>query len=132
MALAPNTTPDLFGPVDAHVDGFDIDSLDSDGPATRDRYAVVATQGAGDQAALGAALSIGARHVAFVGSARKMARLRDRLAEDGIDGAALDRVKAPAGLDIGAITPKEIALSILAEIIRFRRHAQNAVAEQGA
>ena len=132
VALAPNTTPDLFGPVDAHVDGFDIDSLDSDGPVTRDRYAVVATQGAGDQAALGAALSIGARHVAFVGSARKMARLRDRLAEDGIDGAALDRVKAPAGLDIGAITPKEIALSILAEIIRFRRHAQNAVAEQGA
>jgi xanthine dehydrogenase accessory factor len=41
-----------------------------------------------------------------------------------VPATALDRVKAPAGLDLGAITPEEIALSILAEVIRERRRGQ--------
>jgi len=65
----------------------------------------------------------GAYH-AFVGSHRKMAALRETLLADGLPAAALDRVKAPAGLDLGAITPEEIALSIVAEIIRQRRRGQ--------
>jgi xanthine dehydrogenase accessory factor len=44
--------------------------------------------------------------------------------KEGIDASALDRVKAPAGLDLGAITPEEIAMSILAEITLERRRGQ--------
>ena len=53
-----------------------------------------------------------------------MDSLRDKLIKDGIDAALLDRVKAPAGLDLGAITPEEIAMSILAEITLTRRRGQ--------
>ncbi len=84
-------------------------------------FVVVATQGRGDDAALRAALAIGAGHVAFVGSRRKFATLSARLAADGIDPALLAAVAAPAGLDIHAITPEEIALSILAQVVGWRR-----------
>lgn len=85
------------------------------------RFIIVATQGKGDEAGLRAALQTGADHVAFVGSRRKFATLSDRLRAGGMGEAALARVKAPAGLDIHAITPEEIALSILAEITILRR-----------
>ncbi|WJR79619.1 XdhC/CoxI family protein [Bradyrhizobium sp. NP1] len=88
------------------------------------RFVVVSTQGKGDEAALKSALSVAADYHAFVGSRRKMAALRERLVAEGIDAAAIDRVKAPAGLDLGAITPEEIAMSILAEITVERRRGQ--------
>lgn len=88
------------------------------------RFVVVSTQGKGDEAALKSALSVAADYHAFVGSRRKMAALRERLVAEGIDAAAIDRVKAPAGLDLGAITPEEIAMSILAEITLERRRGQ--------
>lgn len=113
---APGTAREDLPQVEEHQDGFALDTED----AAR-RFVVVATQGRGDEAALRAALSSGADHVAFVGSRRKFATLADRLAADGIDRTALDRVAAPAGLDIHAITPDEIALSILAQIVRWRR-----------
>lgn len=81
-------------------------------------FVVVATQGKGDEAALRAALATAADYIAFVGSHRKFATLAAKLAADGLDPS---RVKAPAGLDIHAITPEEIALSILAEITSTRR-----------
>ena len=88
------------------------------------RFVVVSTQGKGDEAALRAALAVDAAYHAFVGSRRKMAALRARLVADGVDAAAIDRIKAPAGLDLGAITPEEIAMSILAEITIERRRGQ--------
>jgi xanthine dehydrogenase accessory factor len=53
-----------------------------------------------------------------------MAALREKLTSQGFEAAALDRIKAPAGLDLGAITPEEIAMSILAEITVERRRGQ--------
>jgi xanthine dehydrogenase accessory factor len=97
-------------------DGF---ALEAGGAGQR--FVVVATQGKGDEAGLRAALASGAAYVAFVGSRRKFATLAARLAEDGVRAEDLARVKAPAGLDIHAITPEEIALSILAEITALRR-----------
>lgn len=85
------------------------------------RYVVIATQGSGDVDALTAALALQVEHIAFVGSRRKMAFLHDKLLAKGLEASALQRVKAPAGLDIGAVTPLEIALSILAEVVQIRR-----------
>jgi xanthine dehydrogenase accessory factor len=93
------------------------------------RFVVVSTQGKGDEDALRAALAVDAAYHAFVGSRRKMAALRERLVADGVDVASIDRVKAPAGLDLGAITPEEIAVSILAEITLERRRGQRSKAE---
>jgi xanthine dehydrogenase accessory factor len=59
-----------------------------------------------------------------VGSRRKMVALRESLLAEGVPAPALDRIKAPAGLDLGAITPEEIALSILAEIVMERRRGR--------
>jgi xanthine dehydrogenase accessory factor len=53
-----------------------------------------------------------------------MAALPDRLIAEGVDATALDRIKAPAGLDRGAIMPEEIAMSILAEITVERWRGQ--------
>ena len=104
------------GVADQVQDGFALEA-----GAAGQRFVVVATQGRGDEAGLRAALASGAEYVAFVGSRRKLATLAARLRADGVEEAALARVKAPAGLDIHAITPEEIALSILAEITMRRR-----------
>lgn len=90
-------------------------------PTAQKRVIVIATQGQGDMAALEAALAASAMHVAFVGSKRKFASLGAKLLARGIDQSRIDAVKAPAGLDLGAITPEEIALSILADLVRVRR-----------
>lgn len=82
---------------------------------------IVATQGQGDLDALTLSLARPAMHVAFVGSKRKFATLAAKLAQAGVEQASIDAVKAPAGLDLGAITPEEIALSILADLVQVRR-----------
>jgi xanthine dehydrogenase accessory factor len=104
---------------DQLIDGYLLDHLHQ-----ARRFVVVSTQGKGDETALRAAVSIDAGYHAFVGSRRKMAALREKLAAEGIDATALARIKAPAGLDLGAITPEEIAMSILAEITLERRRGQ--------
>jgi xanthine dehydrogenase accessory factor len=116
---APAADHAAFGEVDRAIDGFAVP-----GPEAGAAYIVVATQGRGDQAGLRAALAAQAHHVAFVGSRRKAAALRDDLAREGVAAERLEAFKAPAGLDIGAITPDEIAISILGEIVALRRHGQ--------
>ncbi|MGY3617293.1 XdhC family protein [Bradyrhizobium sp. USDA 10063] len=106
---------------DERIDGFQLGKLND-----AKRFIVVSTQGKGDEAALRAAVAIDACYHAFVGSRRKMASLRAKLIGEGVDSSLVDRVKAPAGLDLGAITPEEIAMSILAEITIERRRGQRA------
>jgi len=85
------------------------------------KFIVIATQGQGDLDALKAALSVDAAYVAFVGSARKFAALCDKLHGTGISPEKTKTVHAPAGMDLGAVTPEEIALSILAQLLGVRR-----------
>jgi len=85
------------------------------------RYIVVATQGQGDIQGLELALSLSGMHTAFVGSRRKIEHLRNKLKLKGVQNDALLTIDCPAGIDISAVTPQEIALSILAQIIQFRR-----------
>ncbi|MEM1235772.1 MAG: XdhC family protein [Pseudomonadota bacterium] len=98
------------------------------GAPMRRRFVLIATQGQGDLDALIRALDAGADYVGFVGSARKFAVLSQKLIANGRSEEELTRVSAPAGVDIGAITPDEIALSIMAELTRARRRA---VAQNG-
>ena len=74
-----------------------------------------------DAAALPALLATDAGYVGVMGSERRWATTRARLEADGVDAAALDRVHAPIGVEVGAETPEEIALSIMAEVIAHRR-----------
>jgi xanthine dehydrogenase accessory factor len=117
----PNT-PDA----DLLVDGYRLDPRNESR-----RFIVVSTQGRGDEAALRIAVTTDAAYLAFVGSRRKMAAIREKLIAEGVAADALDRVKAPAGLDLGAITPEEIAMSILAEITVERRRGQRGAAPRG-
>jgi len=87
------------------------------------QFVVVATQGQGDLDALKSALSEKKDHVAFVGSRRKYAVLAEKLVAAGIDRSLIESVQAPAGLNLGAVTPEEIALSILAQFVQIRRMA---------
>jgi xanthine dehydrogenase accessory factor len=89
-----------------------------------DAYVVVSTQGAGDRAALKSAAAMDARYRAFVGSRRKAETLRSELTKEGVSEEALAAIKAPAGLDISAISADEIALSILAEMVAVRRRPE--------
>jgi xanthine dehydrogenase accessory factor len=92
------------------------------------RFVVVSTQGRGDEAALLAALAVDVDYVAFVGSRKKAEALKATLAKRGVAAARLAKLKAPAGLDLGAITPDEIAISIVAEIVAVRRSAHSRAA----
>ncbi len=116
---APQADLDAFAAPDHGIAGYAVAP-----EAAQTRFVVVATQGAGDAAALAAALASDAGYVAFVGSRLKAAALREELTRAGTPPAAFERLHAPAGLDIGAITPEEIAMSILAEITVLRRRGQ--------
>jgi xanthine dehydrogenase accessory factor len=85
-------------------------------------YAVVVTRGhKGDGEALRAVVERGLRFVGLLGSRPKVVHIFAALRQQGVDSAALAAVHAPLGLEIGAQTPEEIAVSILAEMIAVRR-----------
>lgn len=104
-------------------DGTDITAIDYDGVNQQHdhRFIVVSTQGSGDTVALQKALSLQSRHISFVGSHRKIQHLKDKLSTLNVPAEQIELIKGPAGLDIGGVTPQEIALSILAELVAMRR-----------
>jgi xanthine dehydrogenase accessory factor len=119
-ACAPAAEQSAFDDVERRIEGYALPVED-----VGSRYIVVSTQGRGDEAALLAAFAVDAEYVAFVGSRKKANVLKAKLAERGIPAERLAGLKAPAGLDLGAITPDEIAISILAEIVAVRRGKQS-------
>lgn len=95
-----------------------IDSLKID----RQAFVVVVTRGhVFDEACLRAVLKQQARYVGMIGSQRRVKATLERIGQAGVAVEELGRVHAPIGLDIGAETPEEIAVSIMAEIVRERR-----------
>ena len=87
-----------------------------------DRHVVLVTRGHRlDAECLQVALSMQAAYVGMIGSKRRVRRIREWLVEQGIAQAELERLHAPIGLEIGAETPAEIAVSIVGEIIAGRR-----------
>ncbi|HEY6970437.1 MAG TPA: XdhC family protein [Candidatus Angelobacter sp.] len=81
---------------------------------------VVSTQGEGDEDALAQALKTNAGYIGFVASKTKAQKVFDYLKQKGIAAETLNRVRSPAGLNLGSRSPEEIAISILAEMIQFR------------
>ena len=95
-------------------------------PSADDLALVVAAHGRDERAILRAALEAGVPYVGLVASRKRGAAVLDALREDGVPEELLGRIDTPAGLDIGARSPAEIALSILASIIEVRRRVGDA------
>lgn len=106
--------------------GYDLSAL----ALRRADAVVVATQGKRDREALKAALNSGAGYVGMVGSRRKIEAMKAQMSAD-IAADRLATLHGPAGLAIDAIEPEEIALSILAEIVQWRRSHQRRGDEDG-
>jgi xanthine dehydrogenase accessory factor len=81
---------------------------------------VVATQGHGDEEAVEQAVAARPAYLGLVGSHRRGAAVLGYLADRGLPADQLDRVRVPAGLDLGHITHQEIAVAILAELVQLR------------
>ena len=92
-------------------------------------FVVVCTQGEDDENSLKAALSYNTNYLGFVASRRKANGIYNTLRHMQVDNYQLARIKTPAGLDINAKTPEEVAISILAEIIQLKREGQEKATE---
>jgi xanthine dehydrogenase accessory factor len=89
-------------------------------------YLLIVTRGhKDDMRVLAWAVRTEARYIGMIGSKRKVLSVYKALEKEGYSPEEFERVHAPVGLDIGALTPEEIAVSITAELIAFRRNAQN-------
>ncbi len=117
VLTAPKATAEAFPEADEVVK--DIGRIPE--LVVRDTYAVVATMGKYDGIALRALASSRAAYVGLVASRKRAAAVVEDLRREGISDSALARIRNPAGLDLAARTPEEIALSIMAEITRIRR-----------
>lgn len=86
-------------------------------------YLVIVTRGhRDDMRVLRWAVGTNARYIAMIGSRRKVISVIKELQKEGIPAAAFERIHAPMGLEIGAVTPEEIAVSVVAEMIAVRRN----------
>jgi hypothetical protein len=94
-------------------------------PATGERYVVVASRGRFDDEAIEQALDTGAAYVALVSNKKRTQEILASLKARGAAPEKLARMRAPAGLNIGAESPEEIALSVMAEIVSARRRGHD-------
>ena len=95
------------------------------GPST---YITLVTRGhKQDELSLRTCLGRGAAYLGMIGSRRRTGGVLEHLREDGFDPEELARVRTPIGLSIGAETPEEIAISIMAEVIMLRRGGDGSV-----
>ena len=99
--------------------------------AGHDRYIVVASRGACDEEAIEQALDVKSAYVALVANKKRGEEVLRSLLRKGVSQEALTQVRVPAGLEIGAEGPEEVALSILAEIVAKRRKHLGALRKIG-
>lgn len=116
QVVDPEADADAFAEAD-HVST----ALEGGAVAPAGAYAVVATIGEWDTDAIVAAVQLKPAYLGVVASRRRFAHVRQALEGRGLSREALDCIRSPAGLDIGARSPEEIALSIMAEIVEMRR-----------
>ena len=116
--------PGRFGPEVACIVGSYAESIDRF-PFDEASYAVILTRGhLFDLESSRAVLRHPFRYAGLIGSSRKISMIREQLAKDGFGQERIAGLHAPIGLSIGAETPEEIAVSILAEMVACRRNAE--------
>ncbi len=120
--LGLDVTSERFPAADQIVDELDFSRLS----ITKNSHVIVASHGNYDEDMLVAALQSEAPYVALIASKKRSTAILEYLNEANLTKEQIARLKYPAGLDFGAVTPEEIALSILAEIIQRRRQPQAA------
>jgi xanthine dehydrogenase accessory factor len=114
-------TPEQVPGMDGYVEA-PLAELAAQLDITRHTYIVAVTRGVGiDEELLPALLATDAPYIGAIGSRRRWAMTAQLLLEKGIRRADLERVHAPVGLELGAETPREIAVSILAEVVMVMR-----------
>jgi xanthine dehydrogenase accessory factor len=115
-------------PAAREVHALDLDEATQKFDPNEASYIVIVTRGhRDDMRILRWAVQTRARYVGMIGSRRKVIEIFKTLRNEGVPEHLFDRVHAPVGLDIGAITPEEIAVAITAELIAIRRHASAAL-----
>lgn len=111
-------------PAALEVHALDFDEAMRKFDPTESSFIVIVTRGhRDDMRILRWAVQTRSRYIGMIGSKRKVIQIFKALQQEGIPAHLFERVHAPIGLDIGAITPEEIAVSITAELIAIRRHA---------
>ena len=111
-------------PAAREVRALDFDDATRNLDPTESSYIVIVTRGhRDDMRLLRWAVQTRSRYVGMIGSKRKVITISKALQEEGLAAHLFDRVHAPVGIDIGAVTPEEIAVAITAELIAVRRHA---------
>ncbi|HLY15751.1 MAG TPA: XdhC/CoxI family protein [Bryobacteraceae bacterium] len=95
-------------------------------PVNDTSYLIIVTRGhRDDMRVLRWAVTTNARYIAMIGSKRKVISVIRELETEGVARESFERVFAPMGLEIGAISPEEIAVSVVAEMIAVRRNAES-------
>jgi xanthine dehydrogenase accessory factor len=111
-------------PAAREVHALDFDEATKQLDPNESSYIVIVTRGhRDDMRLLRWAVQTRARYVGMIGSKRKVIEISKTLQSEGLSAKLFERVHAPVGLDIGAVTPEEIAVAITAELIAIRRHA---------
>lgn len=117
-AVAADVTLTTFEKVDELITQIKLDQV----KISRTSSIVVCTQGDQDEEALEQALRQNCFYIGFVASKKKKAGVFDYLEQKGINKSKLETIKSPAGIDITAKRPEEVAISILAEIIQIQNN----------
>jgi xanthine dehydrogenase accessory factor len=114
---------------EAHeIHALDFDEATKKLEPNESSYIVIVTRGhRDDMRILRWAVQTRARYVGMIGSVRKVIEIFKALQAEGLPAHVFDKVFAPIGLDIGAVTPEEIGVAITAELIAIRRHASSAL-----
>jgi xanthine dehydrogenase accessory factor len=111
---APDADREQFPDVDQLQTGLNLDRA----KISPETFVVVSTQGESDEEALQQAAGTSAAYVAFVASRVKAQKVLEFLRDAGVPSERVSQIRAPAGLDIRAASPEEIAVSVLGEIIQ--------------
>lgn len=122
-AADPLADPAAFPQADRLFTDLEAPDLRRPSPRPTRLSVVVVTMGQWDEQATSLAVALEPSYLGVVASRKRFDQICEALGARGVPPDMLARIKNPAGLDIGAETPEEIALSILAEIVRLRRAA---------